>query len=382
MHMPTELITGNYGQRVVIRRVYVEESSITPERFFLLPELLSLSLQATEKKPLERYAGANLAFKGYHYGSGYVLEARLTQTDIDGFHFFFDPYTKAKKILEESFSSGYTESPYLLETAKKRLLFAQEEQKKDAVKCIEGELSALGSTPSLNQTLIKAMTLEEARQAMKAIRESTTGAYCYIGKEQKKKEARIEKAFSSDFRSLPFRMNVSAQDVFDDFAKEARGYVLEIPAVTNLKDVSTVSVALTALGKSIQNDLKKNYNLAPEFRFRFLSPIKVLFLLEFAPHQLLMADSYLSDAMVSPLPFSFDSYLEDALGEEKIKEVSLASSLDKAVDRLLLVQNFGLGFTSSSFFQREIPTREEVQSELSSIKVTKKVSAFREENQR
>jgi hypothetical protein len=38
-------------------------------------------------------------------------------------------------------------------------------------------------------------------------------------------------------------MNVSAQDVFDDFAKEARGYVLEIPAVTNLKDVSTVSVA-------------------------------------------------------------------------------------------------------------------------------------------
>jgi hypothetical protein len=119
------------------------------------------------------------------------------KTDIDGFHFFFDPYTKAKKILEESFSSGYTESPYLLETAKKRLLFAQEEQKKDAVKCIEGELSALGSTPSLNQTLIKAMTLEEARQAMKAIRESTTGAYCYIGKEQKKKEARIEKAFSS-----------------------------------------------------------------------------------------------------------------------------------------------------------------------------------------
>jgi hypothetical protein len=227
---------------------------------------------------------------------------------------------KPKKSSKKAFLPAIRKVRIFWRPAKKRLLFAQEEQKKDAVKCIEGELSALGSTPSLNQTLIKAMTLEEARQAMKAIRESTTGAYCYIGKEQKKKEARIEKAFSSDFRSLPFRMNVSAQDVFDDFAKEARGYVLEIPAVTNLKDVSTVSVAVTALGKSIQNDLKKNYNLAPEFRFRFLSPIKVLFLLEFAPHQLLMADSYLSDAMVSPLPFSFDSYLEDALGEEKIKE--------------------------------------------------------------
>jgi len=351
--------TDSYGQREVLKRIYLEQDAVSPERFFILPELFALRLQMEDQKPIERFAGASLSFRGETYSTGYLLTVSLNQADEKG-PFLSDPYAKAFEAMERS-TERLPDSPYFLLTAKRRLLFRQEEESHSSALALLSDLSAFGSRPKLNRTLVEAMTYEEVEQTLSALSKSTTGSYLYLGPADGKKDPlKKAKSLTTGLDRLASSFALQAKDLFGPFHDETRDYVFSVPEVKNLQDVSALGVFFSALGEAVKRNLKQNFNLDAKISFRLLSRIRTLFSVTVRPHQLSMAETALDEWLKNGTTMSIQDFLEEGRLEKKLDSVRLASSFPLAVERLLLVSDLGLSFDRESFFTVPVPSAEAV----------------------
>ncbi len=330
------LFTEGYGQRVIIRRVYLRREDTYFEKLALLAQLLNISHCYQDKKLLESYAGGKLTFLAYSFASGYVLEGRLSQAQNKSLNFVFsDPYKKGLAIFNDVFELGFKKEEKDFETAKARVLDVANLYGKDSSSYLEGELNLPHRFPLLDEKLLHDLTMDDESLLLETIKKANCGTYVFLGQEPKKDIFAMLPQYDTDFSSLNSSYAVTSESVVSsNFVNEDIGFVYSFDSIKDSKTILTVQIVLKALEAAIKDYLVEHFNLQVNCYYHFINPTQALF-------EITSSGSRLSlnyDLIIKDLKnLALDSYLVKAIQDEKLDQVRLAMDVNAAISKLILL---------------------------------------------
>jgi hypothetical protein len=369
------LFTEGYGQRVIIKRVYLKREDTDFEKLALLAQLLNLSPCYQDKKLLESYAGGKLTFFAYSFSSGYVLEGRLSQAQNKSLNFIFsDPYKKGLTIFNDVFELGFKKEEKNFETAKARVLDVAHLYNKDSSSFLEGTLNLPHCFPILDEKLLHDLTMDDESLLLETIKKSSCGTYIFLGQEPKSDVLALLPQFDTDFSDLNSSYAVTSESVTSgNFVNEDIGFVYSFDAIKDSKTLLMTQIAFKVLKSATQDYFLEHFNLQVNCYYHFINPNQAFF-------EITSSGSRLSlnyDLIIKELKnLNLDSYFAKAIQDEKLDQVRLAMDVNAAISKLILLQDFHL--QDETFFTEPDVTIEEAKKLVSSLKQLAIFTAFKQ----
>lgn len=262
MSNSTIIYTSDFGERVIVRRVFIP-AVISKESLLLLCEMLNTNL-TLGKKNISSYASGQLSYRCYYYRGGYVLEGRLSQVEAKGLSYaFVDPYQKALAILSDFSDEKIDMDEKTFSLCKERIFAHENLNHMDAIHAM---LCLDGSVLTADKEKLLSLTKQEVLKALAEVRNSDVGDMLYFGPKSKKNPFYDLKEFAKPLFSIQNEDTIEYRDYRSyRFVKESRVFVFSLKEElhdynTYLKTWQALRLYTSALEKKLSESFGSKIN--------------------------------------------------------------------------------------------------------------------------
>jgi hypothetical protein len=368
------LYTSDYGQRIIVRRVFLKSSDVVFENLYLLAELLNMAPCYTDKKLLSEYADGKATFKAYCYGGGYVFEGRLCQTQNKNLFFFNNPYKKGISVFNDIFELGFKTDEKGFLAAKERALANYLLVKKDPSKNLEGRMEINYAIPNIDEKLFNEVTYDDEKLLLKAIKSSTVGEYLFLGEKSKKDPLALLPKYQDDFSSLTSSYLPSSKSFSSaDFSSEALTYLFKIKEIKTSHDIEVLKVSSDILFKAISLSFMKSLSTKTSYSMHVVNKETMALEIVAEGSRLSENQSYFLNDLEKTINTNNADLISSSLNDYALSQVELTIHSSKAIEKALLLQDLGISF--ESFFKEPDVKAEEVKESLAGFKEINKLTA-------
>lgn len=251
---PTVLKNESFGQRIVLRRVYLKEGEEKKEALLLLSELLNLSF-LSQKKCYASLAGGILQYSLVNFRGGYLLTSILSQSRAQGLSYVFkDPYKIGDELLLHFKKGDLSTDEKSFAVAKERLL-GRQHARRDGFAFLLSSCKADYSSVFFDEKVIRDLKIGEVLSAFDAVEHASYQDLFLLGDMLKKEPLFNEAGTEKNPSSLPnaFSFEEKSDFVLPDCEKEGRLYLISLQGkIENEKDYLVSRQALFLLAASLK----------------------------------------------------------------------------------------------------------------------------------
>jgi hypothetical protein len=340
MASKTTFFTSEYGERVLVRRVFLSPE-LSKEAIVLYTQLLNDFPMYSLKKSLSQLAGASLKFRSYFYEDGYVLEGRLSQSQSSALHYLFsNPYKDGEQILNDVFSLGYEKGEKNIAVSKERILANSYVSLRSSLSVGKMMISASYAPLCFDEKKIKSVTEADLDKVAKAASALNRGDAFYFGA-MDKSALSLTADYQQDLvlSKASFTTNEIKLDYLDD---ETAMFIFEHTKVESKQEKTVLETAFAGMISYLKDYLKKKVFIDYEMEYAMLDD----------SHTMLSITTFKGrlDSILHQLPLSvgegisFDltpSY-DAAIRENMMKEIALKMSFSKVIEDELLMKDIAL----------------------------------------
>ncbi len=366
---PTILKNESFGQRIVLRRIYVKEGEVKKEALLLLTELLNLSF-LSQKKCYSSLAGGTLLYDLVNFRGGYLLTAKLSQSKTQGVSYVFkNPYKIGDELLLHFKKSNLSSDEKTFAVSKERLL-GRQHALRDGFSFLLSESKADYSSVLFDEKIVRDIKIEGVLDAFDKVEASSYQDLLLLGEPLKKEPLLTldgtEKSPSSLVNDFSLEEN---NFVLPDCEKEGRLYLLSLKGrIENEKDYLLENQALFLLASALKKRITGYFGSEVRVMTTLLSETKAGLYLECEKGKfpLLLTRLPLSLKECIDLAEASASYPESIIGFNKmILSRSIDSSL--ALSFMERYKDYALPISEECFLKKENP-EEEVLSHFHAMK--------------
>ena len=332
--------TSEYGERILLRRVFLPKGT-SIEALLVYTRLLNDFPIIQAKKPLSQLSGANLSFRSYFYRDGYVLEARLSQTQSKALSYLFlDPMKEGEKILSSAFENGFQKNEKNLAVCKERILFEGQSLTSSHL-AIQEMISATYCDIPFDETKIKEIKLSDIDQIASLVKTAKEGDCILFGN----KDSKTDVILPSYEQELHLESQNESRAILNPNYKyledESMLLLFSHNTIQNTKDKATLELVLSGLKMTLEKEIKKRVFLDFTIQARILDQ----------NHSIFVLTSYSKiDQIKEALPLiingrnslRIDEAYDFACGERKQKEILMHMESKHSLSTLLEEKDLNL----------------------------------------
>lgn len=340
MASKTTLFTSEYGERVLVRRVFLSPE-LSKEAIVLYTQLLNDFPMYSLKKSLSQLAGASLKFSSYFYEDGYVLEGRLSQSQSSALHYLFsNPYKDGEQILNDVFSLGYEKGEKNIAVSKERILANSYVSLRSSLSVGKMMISASYAPLCFDEKKIKSVTEADLDKVAKAASALNRGDAFYFGAMDKS-----ALSLTADYQQnlvlskASFTTNEIKLDYLDD---ETAMFIFEHTKVESKQEKTVLETAFAGMISYLKDYLKKKVFIDYEMEYAMLDDSHTMLSITTFKGRL---DSILHQLPLSVgegISFDLTPFYDAAIRENMMKEIALKMSFSKVIEDELLMKDIAL----------------------------------------
>ncbi len=336
----TTFFTTEYGERVLLRRVFLA-SSLDREAIVLYTQLLNDFPAYHVKKSLSQLAGASLSFRCYCYQDGYVLEGRISQSQSSALHYLFsNPYKDGENILNDVFSLGYIKGEKNIAVCKERLSANNFVDLRSSLAVGKMMISATYAPVCYDEKKLKSITETDLDKVAKEVASLSLGDAFYFGAKDK-----APLAFTPEYheglllKQASFATNDIKLDYLDD---ETAMFVFSHTKIESMDEKVVLEAAFSGLIAYIKDYLEKKVFIDYQLNFSIIDNEHTILSITTFKGRLDSILNHLPLTVGEGLSMDLTSCYDAAIREKMMKEISLKMSSSKVIDELLLNKDLNL----------------------------------------
>lgn len=340
MSHKTTFFTNEYGERVIIRRVFLNRTC-SAEALVLFTQLLNDFPQYSLKKPLSKLAGATLRFTSYYYHDGYVLEGRLSQSQASSLKYLFsNPYKEGEKILNDVFSLGFIHSEKNIAVCKERILAENYIRLRSSLTVGKMMISSSYAPICFDEKKLKSVTPDDLSHISSQVSSLNKGDLFYFGaSEPEPLSLCSDYQDGLDLKESPLATNVVMKDYLDD---ESIMFVFEHAMIENRDEKLIQETVFAGLITYLKKYLAKKVYIDYQMDFTLLDSTHTLFSITTLKGRLDSIVNHISLKVGENLPFDLTPCYDAAICDNKMKEISLKMSFSKLIHEEMIAKDLSL----------------------------------------
>lgn len=334
-----KVITNEFNERVLIKRIFLDEKSFSKERLYLLAKFLNKNNVSLKK--LLKINNSSTYFKVYNYSTGYIFEGRLFYNDNSNEFLSNIRFKKTIKLFEDIFEKGFIKDDPLLTKMKSELLAENEVYLKDSFFFMESKLNLPYSKLIINEENLNNVSTSDLYNTLNALKKEKTITTIYIGKDIKKIDFNTP-FFLSEKVTLPLDYSLSDNITYNNsYDNETLASCFTFKTIDSLDDFYKTYIVLKAISLAFENSLA-NFLLKCHSTIRIISKNKAVILYKFDNSSLYENNSRILSLEKEINIDMIKNCLNDALRGVKISQISLNSDLSTALKRVLLLSDLDI----------------------------------------
>ena len=335
-----KIFTNEFGQKVIIKRFYIDDENISKERLFLLARFLNINNVSLKK--LYKLNGSSTFFKAYNYSNGYAFEARLFVNNQS--NFLLKSYTlkKAIKLFKDIFEKGFEKDDPLLARLKNEIVDEHNSYKMDSFFFMESNLNLPYSKIDFDDNNLKNVSTSDLLNTLSLINKRECQESIYIGQKENKFFFDDDLFFKSKRQVLPLDYNIIDNITYNyDFENETLANAYTFKSIENMDDFYKTYVILKAICNAFENALA-DFLLKCHSTIRIISKNKAVILYKFDLGNLYKNSSRIIAINNEISKEDIEKSISDSIRSLKLSQISLNSDLSTAIKRALLLCDLDL----------------------------------------
>lgn len=343
--------TDEFGQRVLIKRIYLSGNSINKERLLLLSYYLNKYNAFKDK--LLKLDNASCYFKIYNYASGIIFESRLYQNEEYSSLFSSFNFKRALKLFKRIFTLELKDNPALLEHLKEEILANKNNYFNDSYFTIQNKLFLPYSKIDIDDTILSHVSFFDLNTELKELTRSENLDVIFIGKKIVKDKIFDDPFFSCKKTDNPIDYQLIKELSYNnELINEIMATAYIFPNITSLDDFNTTYSALYAIAATYEK-LLKNYSFKCHYSVKIFSSNKAFIFFKFDNDTLSYNTERLTSIYNEMTKEMILNSIDDAILNFNLQQISLNSDLAYAIKRCELFNDINI-LNDKVFTKKEI----------------------------
>jgi hypothetical protein len=343
----TNLYSEDYGQRIIVKRTYLE--SVDVEALMLLSEMLSIAPVAYKKKDISTLASGRVDFHVENYGDGLLFVGRLIQAQNKKLHYLFaDPYQDGLALFENLYVEGFVENEELLAQAKDHLV-----SKADT---FEAKNAFRFKAPAFDHSRVTSLTMKDLKACLELVSKSQSGDYLFFGPMPIKDPFLKVTGYQKPLPEISVGYKAMEED--DNILIGFKG-----KKIASMEDYLLRKASLLAIDLSLENYYQKNFAADLKPTFYFVDAENAFLSLEVVKGD----TAFLKSKLPSLQGLDASHFLEESMLDTRLDAVRKMKSSEVALAEFELLSDFKVKDLEKDFFQDIVLDEKKAEQDLESL---------------